>query len=176
MGNRKDIVVTAYGHNRTLDKIAVNLFETSETNYRNNQDSDADKYCDTINSLELNGDSWVFAKILSENKKYALDIFLPVNFSDMIMRLDNIAVQKVLKEIDPQELAKSLQDQDETVKEKIYTNMSKRASQMLKEDMEFMGPLRGKDIKESQEKIISIIQHFEQHGEISISYDKGDTK
>jgi flagellar motor switch protein FliG len=92
------------------------------------------------------------------------------------MRLDNIAVQKVLREIDSQQLAKSLKDQDKTVKEKIFINMSKRASQMLKEDMECMEQIGIQDIKENQTIILSIIRHLEQCGEIVISYDKGDTK
>jgi flagellar motor switch protein FliG len=91
------------------------------------------------------------------------------------MKLDNEAIRKVLKEVNAQELAKCLKDQDETVKEKIFTNMSKRASQMLKEDMEYMGPIRIKDIKESQEKILSIIHRLEQSGEIIVSCYKGET-
>jgi flagellar motor switch protein FliG len=170
MGNRKTIVVTAYGHNKTLDKIAVSLFEISEDRYDNKPGSDAGTYCDTINSLELKDDSWIFAKILSENTQYSPDVFLPLKFSDIIMKLDNRAIQKVLREIGSQKLVKCLKDQDETVKEKIFTNMSKRASRMLKEDMEFMGPIRIKDVKESQEKILDTIRHLEQSGEIIVSY------
>jgi flagellar motor switch protein FliG len=175
MGDREAIVVTAYGHDKILDKIAVSLFEISGYGYYNKQSLDAETYCNAINSVELKNDSWIFARILSENTQYSLDVFLPLKFSDVIMKLDNEASQKVLKEVDAQELAKCLKDQDETVKEKIFTNMSKRAAQMLKEDMDYMGPIRIKDVKESQEKILSIIRHFEQLGEIIISYHKGET-
>jgi flagellar motor switch protein FliG len=85
-----------------------------------------------------------------------------------------MAVQKVLREIDSQELGKSLKDQDEAVKEKIFTNMSKRASQMLKEDMECIGPVGTIDVKETQEKILSIIRHLESIGEIVIPQYKGE--
>jgi hypothetical protein len=166
MGNKRSIVVTAYGHNKTIDKIAVSSFEESEGSYYSNQKSDAKMYCYTINSLELKGDSWVFAKILSENIQYSLNVFTPWKFSDVIIKLDDRAVQKVLKEIDSQELAKSLKDQGEKIKEKIFRNISNRASQMLKEYIEFMRPIRLIDVIESQEKILNIIRHLEQTGEI----------
>jgi flagellar motor switch protein FliG len=175
MSNRKDIVVTAYGHDKNIDTISVSLFEFSENDYRNSQKSDAEKYCDAINSLELKCDSWVFAKIFSENKQYSPDVFLPVNFSDVILKLDNRAIQKILREVDFQELVKSLKDQDELVKEKIFASMSKRASRMLKEDMEVMGPIRMGDVREAQEKILSITRYLDEIGEIVIPHYKGET-
>jgi hypothetical protein len=84
MGNRKDIVVTAYGHGKTISRIAVSLFEISENSYHYNHGSDAETYCNAINSLELKDDSWAFAKILTENSQYPLGVFLPLEFSDVI--------------------------------------------------------------------------------------------
>jgi flagellar motor switch protein FliG len=135
---------------------------------------DAETYCNVINSLELKDDSWAFAKILDENSQYPLGLFLPLKFSDVIIQLDNMAVQKVLKETYSGELVKALKGQDEAVKEKIFTNMSKRASQMLKEDMECMGPVEIIDVKKAQEKILSIIRHLESVGEIVIPQYKGE--
>jgi flagellar motor switch protein FliG len=170
MGNRRAIVVTAYGHDRVIDSIAVSSFEASGNSCYGDQSSDAKTYCDTINSLALKGNSWVFAKILSENTQYALDGFRPLNFLDVIAKLDDRAIQRVLREMDSREIARALKDQDATatVQEKIFSNMSKRASQMLKEDMEFMGQLRTRDVKDSQEKILNVIRHLEQTGEVII--------
>jgi flagellar motor switch protein FliG len=176
MGKKRTIVVTAYGHGKTIDKIAVSSFHGfKKIIYNDKTLDDANAYCNTINSLELKGDSWVHAKILTENTHYALDSFLPLNFSDIIMRLDNLAVQRVLREVDFHELIKSLKDQNETVMEKIFANMSERASRMLKEDMEVMKPVMINDIKESQDKILMIIQYLEEAGEIIIPYRKGET-
>jgi flagellar motor switch protein FliG len=58
---------------------------------------------------------------------------------------------------------------DTEVQEKIFRNMSKRAAAMLKDDMEFMGPVRLKDVEESQQKIVSIIRHLEDQGEIVVA-------
>ncbi|MDR3138406.1 MAG: flagellar motor switch protein FliG [Treponema sp.] len=89
-------------------------------------------------------------------------------FEDIVM-LDDRAIQKVLREVDSQELAKALKSVDAEVQDKIFRNMSKRAAGMLKEDMEYMGPVRLKDVEESQQKIVSIIRHLEDTGEIVVA-------
>jgi flagellar motor switch protein FliG len=83
--------------------------------------------------------------------------------------LDDRAIQKVLREVDSQELAKALKSVDTEVQDKIFRNMSKRAAGMLKEDMEYMGPVRLKDVEEAQQKIVSIIRHLEDTGEIVVA-------
>jgi flagellar motor switch protein FliG len=89
-------------------------------------------------------------------------------FEDIVM-LDDRAIQKVMREVDQQELSKALKSVDAEVQDKIYRNMSKRAAQMLKEDMEFMGPVRLKDVEEAQQKIVAIIRHLEDTGEIVVA-------
>jgi len=74
-----------------------------------------------------------------------------------------------MREVDSQELAKALKSVDSEVQDKIFKNMSKRAASMLKEDMEYMGPVRLKDVEESQQKIVSIIRHLEDTGEIVVA-------
>jgi flagellar motor switch protein FliG len=89
-------------------------------------------------------------------------------FEDIVM-LDDRAIQKVMREVDSQELAKALKSVDSQVQDKIFKNMSKRAASMLKEDMEYMGPIRLKDVEEAQQKIVSIIRHLEDTGEIVVA-------
>ena len=89
-------------------------------------------------------------------------------FEDIVM-LDDRAIQKVMREVDSQELAKALKSVDTEVQDKIFRNMSKRAAGMLKEDMEYMGPIRLKDVEEAQQKIVSIIRHLEDNGEIVVA-------
>jgi flagellar motor switch protein FliG len=89
-------------------------------------------------------------------------------FEDIVM-LDDRSIQKVMREVDSQELAKALKSVDTEVQDKIFRNMSKRAAGMLKEDMEYMGPVRLKDVEEAQQKIVSIIRHLEDTGEIVIA-------
>jgi flagellar motor switch protein FliG len=89
-------------------------------------------------------------------------------FEDIIF-LDDNAIQKVIRKVDSKELAKALKVVDPAVQNKILKNMSKRAANTLKLDMEYMGPLRLKDMEESQQNIISIIRYFEETGDIRIT-------
>jgi flagellar motor switch protein FliG len=75
----------------------------------------------------------------------------------------------VLREVDSQELAKALKGVDSEVQEKIFRNMSKRAASLLSEDMDFMGPIRLRDVEESQQKIVNIIRKLEDAGEIVVA-------
>jgi flagellar motor switch protein FliG len=89
-------------------------------------------------------------------------------FADIIM-LDDRAIQKVLREVESQDLAKALKGVEAEIQEKIFRNMSKRAAGMLQEDMEYMGPVRRTDVEEAQYKIIAIIRHLEETGELVVA-------
>lgn len=86
-------------------------------------------------------------------------------------RLDDRAIQKVLREVDMDVLALALKKEDEKVKQKIYRNMSARAAALLKENMEFMGPVNQINIEEAQCKIIKAAMKLEREGEIVIVKD-----
>lgn len=88
-------------------------------------------------------------------------------FEDIIM-FDDRAIQKIMGEVDSQELAKALKNVDSEIQNKIFKNMSKRAAALFKEDMDYMGPVRLHDVEEAQAKIVSIIRHLEDQGEITI--------
>jgi flagellar motor switch protein FliG len=92
-------------------------------------------------------------------------------FEDII-KLDDRAVQRVLREIETKDLALALKGANEEVKEKIFKNMSERASGMLKDDMEYMGPVRAKEVQEAQTKFVAIIRALEATGEITIFRDE----
>ncbi|MBP5587105.1 MAG: flagellar motor switch protein FliG, partial [Treponema sp.] len=89
-------------------------------------------------------------------------------FEDIVM-LDDRSIQTELPEDDTHDLAKALKSVDTEVQDKIFRNMSKRAASMLKEDMEFMGPVRLKDVEEAQQKIVSTIRRLEEKGDIVIA-------
>jgi flagellar motor switch protein FliG len=89
-------------------------------------------------------------------------------YEDIVL-LDDRSIQKVLREVDTQDLAKALKGVDTEVQEKIFRNMSKRASSLLREDMDFMGPIRLRDVEESQQKIVNIIRKLEEAGDIIVA-------
>lgn len=86
-----------------------------------------------------------------------------------ILSLDDRSVQRVLREVDNNELAIALKGSNEEVQNLIFSNLSKRLASMIKEDMEFMGPVRMKDVEEAQQKIVNIIRKLEDSAEIIIS-------
>ncbi len=88
-------------------------------------------------------------------------------FEDIVL-LDNKSIQRVLREIDTKDLSLALKGSNDDVKNVIFSNMSERAQTMLADDMEYMGPVRAKDVQESQTKIVSIIRRLEEAGEIMI--------
>ncbi len=89
-------------------------------------------------------------------------------FEDIIL-LDDRSIQKVLREVDSSDLSKALKAVDEEVQDKVYRNMSRRAAATLREDIDFMGPVRVKDVEEAQQKIVSVIRKLEEAGDVVIS-------
>ena len=89
-------------------------------------------------------------------------------FEDLVM-IDDRGIQKVLKNVDKKDLALALKAAEESVKEKILKNMSERASALLREDLDVMGPVRLKEVEESQRKIIEVVKQLEEEGEIIIT-------
>lgn len=94
-------------------------------------------------------------------------------FEDVIL-LDDASIQKVLREVDSKELALALKGVGEEVQTRIYRNMSERAATMLREDMEFMGPVRLRNVEEAQQRIVGIIRRLEEAGEIVVARGGGD--
>jgi flagellar motor switch protein FliG len=89
-------------------------------------------------------------------------------FEDIVL-LNDRDIQKVLRSVDSPELAKALKGVEAEVQDKVFRNMSKRAATLLREDMEYMGPVRLKDVEEAQQKIVSVIRKLEEQGEVVIA-------
>ena len=94
-------------------------------------------------------------------------------FEDILL-LDDRAIQRVLRDVDNNDLAVALKGSNEEVQGAIFKNLSKRLASMIKEDMDFMGPVRMKDVEEAQQKIVGVIRRLEDAGEIVISRGGGD--
>jgi flagellar motor switch protein FliG len=88
---------------------------------------------------------------------------------DDIINIADRDIQKILKEVDRKDLALSLKIADEKLKEKIFKNMSERAADLLKEELQYMGMVRLKEVEAAQAKIIDVVKNLEENGEIAIS-------
>lgn len=91
-----------------------------------------------------------------------------------IVALDNRSIQRVIRDVNNEDLLLSLKVASEEVKEIVFRNMSKRMADTFKEEMEFMGPVRLKDVEEAQSRIVGTIRRLEEAGEIIIARGGGD--
>jgi len=89
-------------------------------------------------------------------------------FEDIVMLPDNF-IQRVLREVNSKDLALAMRGANEEVNARIYKNLSKRAAEMLKEEIEFMGPVRLREVEQAQQKIVNILRKLDESGEIIIS-------
>ena len=96
-------------------------------------------------------------------------------FEDVLLVNDK-GIQSVLKEVDNDELSLALKTASEELKEKIFTNMSERAAGLIKEDMEFMGPVRISDVEAAQQRIVDIVRRLEEAGEVVVQGRGGETE
>ena len=91
-----------------------------------------------------------------------------------ILTLDDRSLQRVLREFDIPTLATALKSAGEDVQGAVFNNISKRQVLMIQEEMDFMGPVRMKDVEEAQQKIVNTIRKLEDSGEIITSRGGGD--
>ncbi|WP_284139948.1 MULTISPECIES: flagellar motor switch protein FliG [unclassified Virgibacillus] len=94
-------------------------------------------------------------------------------FEDIVV-LDNRAIQRVIREVENEDLRLALKVASEEVKEIVFKNMSQRMSETFKEEMEYMGPVRLRDVEEAQTRIVAVIRRLEEVGEIVIARGGGD--
>ncbi len=94
-------------------------------------------------------------------------------FEDIVL-LDDRAIQQVLKEVDAKELSLALRGVGESVQARIFKNMSERAASMMKEEMEFMGPVRLRAVEEAQQRVVNIVRKLEEAGEIIVARGGGE--
>lgn len=94
-------------------------------------------------------------------------------FEDIVL-LDNRSIQRVIRDVDPKDMQLALKVSSEDVRDIIFTNMSKRMAETFKEDMEFMGPVRLRDVEDAQQRIVGVIRRLEESGEIIVSRGGGD--
>ncbi len=100
---------------------------------------------------------------LAEKVKSSMFVF------EDITTLDDVSIQRILREVEIKELSLALKGASEEVTNAIFRNQSKRAADSLKEDMEFLGPVRLIDVEKSQQKIVSVIRRLDEAGEVVIS-------
>lgn len=133
-----------------------------------------DAVVDILNTVDRSTEKHIMETLEIEEPELADEIRKKMFVFEDILLLDDRAIQRVLRDVDNNDLAMALKSSNEQVQNTIFNNMSKRLAVMIKEDMEFMGPVRMKDVEEAQQKIVNIIRKLEDSGEIVISRGGGD--
>ncbi|UCD59196.1 MAG: flagellar motor switch protein FliG [Candidatus Hydrogenedentota bacterium] len=126
-----------------------------------------------LNRVDRTTEKNILSKLSERDPELADEVrSLMFVFDDLVMVAD-AGIQRVLKEIDNKDLTLALKAANEDVKNKIFSNMSNRAAEMIKEDMEFMGPVRLRDVEAAQMRIVEVVRRLEDAGEIVI-FGRGD--
>ena len=133
-----------------------------------------DALVDILNTVDRGTEKHIMESLEIEQPELADEIRKKMFVFEDILLLDDRAIQRVLRDVDNNDLGIALKGANEEVQNVIFKNLSKRLSAMIKEDMEFMGPVRMKDVEEAQQKIVGIIRKLEDSAEIVISRGGGD--
>ena len=133
-----------------------------------------DAVVEILNTVDRGTEKHIMETLEIEEPELADEIRKKMFVFEDILLLDDRAIQRVLRDVDNGDLAIALKGSNEEVQNAIFNNLSKRLAVMIKEDMEFMGPVRMKDVEEAQQKIVNIIRKLEDSAEIVISRGGGD--
>ncbi len=121
-----------------------------------------------LNRIDRNAEKTIMADLEERDPELADEIArLMFTFDDLVYVEDG-GIQKALREIETKDLAMALKSASEEVKEKVFRNMSERAREMILEEIEFMGPVRLKQVEEAQQKIVSVVRRLEDAGELVV--------
>ena len=122
-----------------------------------------------LNSVSQTAEKNILSNLRERDSELAAEItdfmFL---FEDLIWLMDT-AIQRILKEIDSKLLGLSLKAASQELKEKVFKNMSDRAAAMLKEELEYLGPVKLKDVENAQKEILDVVHSLEMAGEIVLA-------
>ncbi len=129
---------------------------------------------DILNSVDRGTEKFILESLEVQDYELADDIKNRMFVFEDIINLDPVAIQRFIREVENSEMALALKSATDEVKEAILSNMSSRMKEMLLEDIEYMGPVRLKDVEEAQKKIVNIIRKLEEAGEIILSRGGGD--
>lgn len=133
-----------------------------------------DAIVNILNTVDRTTEKHIMESLEIEETELADEIRKKMFVFEDILLLDDRAIQRVLRDVDNADLGVALKAANEEVQNVIFKNLSKRLAAMIKEDMEFMGPVRMKDVEEAQQKVVSVIRKLEDSGEIVISRGGGD--
>lgn len=128
-----------------------------------------DAAVEILNHVDRGTEKTIMEALEEDDPELAEEIRKRMFVFEDIVNLDDRAIQLIIREVESRDLALALKTASEEVADRIYRNMSKRAASLLKEDIDFMGPVRLRDIEEAQSRIVSVVRRLEEAGDLIIS-------
>ncbi len=121
-----------------------------------------------LNRIERTTERSIMTDLEQNDPELADEIGRLMFTFDDIVYVDDSGIQRVLREVETKDLALALKSSNEEVKQKVFRNMSERAREMVDEEIEYMGPVRLRNVEEAQQKIVSVIRRLEEAGDLVI--------
>lgn len=133
-----------------------------------------DTIVEILNSLDRGTENFILDSIEQEDPELAEEIHNKLFVFEDLAKLPNQSVQAVLKEVDNDVLTIALMGANETLKQKIFGNISKRLAETIEDNMKFMGPVRVRDVEAAQQKIVNVARRLEDSGVIELTRGGAD--
>ncbi len=129
---------------------------------------------EVLNGVDRSTERTILDALEIQDPELAEEIKKRMFVFEDIVTLDNRAIQRVIREVDNDDLRLSLKVSSDEVKTLVFTNMSERMAETFKEEMEIMGPVRLRDVEEAQTRVVGTIRRLEEVGEIVVARGGGD--
>jgi flagellar motor switch protein FliG len=124
---------------------------------------------DILNNVDRGTEKLILEELEKEDAELAETIRQQMFIFEDIVNLDDASIQRIVRDLDNNDIAMALKGASEEVKNRIFKNISKRAGEILEENMEFMGPVRLREVEEAQQRVVAVIRRLDESGEIIIS-------
>ncbi|SDY72194.1 flagellar motor switch protein FliG [Evansella caseinilytica] len=129
---------------------------------------------EVLNSVDRSTERTILDALEIQDPELADEIKKRMFVFEDIVTLDNRSIQRVIRDVENEDLQLALKVSSDEVKDTVFKNMSQRMAETFKEEMEYMGPVRLRDVEEAQTRIVSVIRRLEEAGEIVIARGGGD--
>ena len=156
-----------------VNEILKDILKTKK-NTISNVTGGVDRLAEILNQTDGISSELILNEMEEADMEMAAQIKQRMFVFEDILLVDDRGVQKLLRKVETMELAIALKAASEEVKDKIFKNMSERAGEMLKEEIQDMGPVRMKEVDDAQQNITNIIQEMETKGELIIAGRRGE--
>ncbi|MBK5251270.1 MAG: flagellar motor switch protein FliG [Peptostreptococcaceae bacterium] len=169
---KSDVAYRIATMNKTSPTVIMRVEKILDGKLSNVKDNQFESYggiktiVDILNSADRSTEKNIIEEMAKENPKLVEEIKDGMFVFEDIISLDSASIQRMLREIDGADLALSIKGASRDMAEIIYKNLSKRAVEVLKDDVEFLGPVRLVSVEEAQHKIVAVIRRLDEAGEI----------